>query len=86
MPFDDDGAHVPDAHGKAAMLLVESLIHALIANKILTEAEAVAIVEVATEVEADAGHDLGCASGTNPKALGLLNAISISLLPRGGSQ
>ena len=40
-----------DSHGKAALLLAESLIHALVDKKVLTLREAVEIVEIATDVE-----------------------------------
>ena len=37
----------PDAHGLAALLLVESLIHGLAARSIISVAEAVSITEIA---------------------------------------
>ena len=46
----------PDAAaGHAALLLVESLLHHLIKNKMLTVGEAIEIVEVAVEVEREVG-------------------------------
>lgn len=44
---------VTDAHGRAALLLVESLIHALKSRAILTLREAIDIIESAAEVERD---------------------------------
>lgn len=41
----------PDPHGHAAMLLVESLLHELISRSVLSVAHAVAVVEVAADVE-----------------------------------
>ena len=41
----------PDPHCQSALLLVESLIHALIAKSILTLPEAIEIVEVVEDVE-----------------------------------
>lgn len=40
-----------DAQGAAALLLVESLIHGLVANSALSIQEAIDIVDVATQVE-----------------------------------
>ena len=40
----------PDAHGQAAMLLVESLIQGLIARSVITVADAVELVDTAAEV------------------------------------
>jgi hypothetical protein len=42
-----------DPHGRAALLLVESLIHALVDKKILSRGEAIDIIDIATEVEAE---------------------------------
>lgn len=78
-------AHGPDAHGQAAMLLVESLVHGLIARQVITVADAVEIVDTAAEVKADIGGDLGDSPANQRKSLGLLTAISNSLqrdLPR----
>lgn len=44
-----------DGHGRAALLLAESLIHGLIARSVLTVADAIEIIEVAAEVERDPG-------------------------------
>ena len=40
-----------DGHGSAALLLVESLIHGLIARSVLTVDAAIEIIEVAADVE-----------------------------------
>jgi hypothetical protein len=48
-----------DPHGEAALLLVESLIHGLLRRSQLTLAEAIDIVQVAIDVEAETGHDRG---------------------------
>lgn len=83
--FSNDNAVVPtttrepDAHGQAAMLLVESLIHGLIASKVIGVADAVEIVEVATEVKEEIGADLGDTPATLRKSIDLLRAISSSL-------
>lgn len=51
-PLSEDMARIaslpePDAHGQAEMLLVESLIHGLIARSVISVADAVEIVEIA---------------------------------------
>lgn len=77
--MDADAVHGPDAHGQAAMLLVESLIHSLIAGGVITVAAAVEIVDDATEVKTDIAGDLGDSPANLRKSLGLLKAISVSL-------
>lgn len=47
--------HGPDGHGRAALLLIESLIHGLIAKSVLTTAEAIEIIEIAADVEGELG-------------------------------
>ena len=69
----------PDAHGQAAMLLVESLIHGLIARSVISTADAVEIVGVAAEVKEEMAADLGDSPQTLHKSLNLLTAISASL-------
>lgn len=69
----------PDAHGQAALLLVESLIHALIGRAVLTVEEAIEIVEVAAEVKAEVAAELGDSPATMRHSLALLESISRSL-------
>jgi hypothetical protein len=82
---DNDTAHVealfrgPDAHGQAAMLLVESLIHALIARSVISVGEAIEIVDVAADVKREIAADLGDSPATMSKSLSLLASISASL-------
>jgi hypothetical protein len=75
----------PDAHGHAAMLLVESLIHGLIASSTISVQQAVDIVDIAVEANIGvvAGQDT-CPESIS-KAQRLLDSISTSLaydLPR----
>ena len=70
---------LPDAHGQAAMLLIESLIHGLIERRILSVADAVEIVDVATEVQRDTVEELGETPAKLEKSIQLLQAISDSL-------
>lgn len=69
----------PDAHGQAAMLLTESLIHGLIARKVITVAEAVEIVGAAAEVKEEIAEDLGDSPATMQRSLALLGSIQSSL-------
>ena len=69
----------PDAHGQAAMLLVESLIHGLVARSIITVEDAVEIVTVAAEVKEEIADELGDSPSTMRKSLSILNAVAISI-------
>jgi len=69
----------PDAHGQAAILLVESLIHGLVARAVLSIVDAMEIVEVAAEVKADIAAELGDSSTTLRASLTILESISASL-------
>ena len=71
----------PDAHGQAALLLIESLIHGLIEHSVLSVEAAVEIVEVAAEVKVEVASGLGDSPETLRKSLTLLEAISSSLRP-----
>lgn len=69
----------PDAHGQAAMLLAESLIHGLIERKVLSVSDAIEIIEVATEVKSEVGPDMGDSPENLQKSINLPQAISASL-------
>lgn len=69
----------PDAHGQAAMLLVESLIHGLVARKVIGVAEAVEIVDIAAEVKADTAAELGDPPANMRRSLAILGSIRTSL-------
>lgn len=70
---------VPDAHGQAAMLLVESLIHGLIARSVISVADAIEIVEVAADVKVEVAAELGDTPATFHRSLAMLEAIRGSL-------
>lgn len=82
---DNDAAPVdaawrePDAHGQAAMLLVESLIHSLVASSVISVEDAIEIVDTAVEVKAEIALDLGDSPTTLHRSLTLLKSISTSL-------
>ena len=82
-PFSNDNSVLPprepDAHGQAAMLLVESLIHGLVERNVLTVGDAIEIVDVATEVKSEIGPELGDTSENLQKSITMLRAISTSL-------
>jgi len=69
----------PDAHGQAAMLLVESLIHGLVARSVLSVSEAIEIVDIATEAKLEIAEDLGGAPSPMRSSITLLTSISKSL-------
>lgn len=88
-PFDGDGYDrrpqlapiAADGHGKAALLLVESLIHGLIANSVLTVADAIEIIDTAADVERDSAPARSAGDGADPAiaAPSLLVPLSKSL-------
>ena len=69
----------PDAHGQAAFLLTESLLHSLIARDVITVKDAVEVVEVAAEVKEAIAEDLGDSPATMRMSLALLGSIRSSL-------
>lgn len=93
MPMNDNDptilgttASLPDAHGQAALLLVESLIHGLCEDSTLSNAKAIDIVETAVDVqhekaEAEAEDTGGASRWKSPtwKAHTLLSSIAASL-------
>ncbi|GAA4023372.1 hypothetical protein GCM10022280_25120 [Sphingomonas swuensis] len=84
-----DGSRPPnaDAHGRAALLLVESLLHGLIARNVIAIADAVEIVAVAAEVAEESAHDRGADPESLAGPIVLLEAIGTSLaidLPSSG--
>ncbi len=83
-PFNDNDAVSgttagPDAHGQAAILLIESLIHGLIARSVISVAEAMEIIDIAAEAKEEIGIDRGDSSATMEKSRRVLEAMSISL-------
>jgi hypothetical protein len=69
----------PDAHGQAAILLVESLIYGLVERSIISTSDAIGIVEAAAEVKVDMATDIGESPQTMLRSLNLLIGISDSL-------
>lgn len=68
-----------EASGQAAISLVESLIHGLVARSAITVVDAIEIVEVAAEVEEQRASDLGDLPPNLCSPLTILKSISASL-------
>lgn len=71
--------HSPDAHGQAALLLVESLIHGLRERSILSAGEAVEIAERAVDVQFDQAEAADGAGAPMWRSHALLSFIATSL-------
>lgn len=95
MPTNDNDhtqpSGAPDAEGKAALLLVESLIHGLCEQRTLSIAQAVAIADRAADVQRDHAEAADGAGASMWRSHGLLGRIAASLraddteAPRPGS-
>lgn len=82
MPFNDNNPHssgmtdaMPDPHGQAALLLVESLIHALLERSIISIGEAIDVVETAASVQIDVAEAADPAGAPMWRSHTLLDAI-----------
>ncbi|RYF22476.1 MAG: hypothetical protein EOO77_04030 [Oxalobacteraceae bacterium] len=91
-PTDDDPKHTVqspltvDAHGHAALLLVESLIHGMIERSQLSSADAIEIIEGAANVQGQIAEAADGAGATMWQAQALLERMSGSLaLDLGGT-
>ena len=78
----------PDAHGQAALLLTESLIHMLVERGAITNKEAVEVVQVAAEVKAEVATCAGESAKRIRESLDLLakmqNSLESDQLEEGG--
>lgn len=68
----------PDAHGQAALLLTESLLHTLVENATLTTAEAVEVITIAAEVKIEVAVASGESKGRMRESLNLLSKMAAS--------
>lgn len=68
----------PDAHGQAALLLAESILHALVESKTLTLDAALSVIETTCEVKVEVAEQAGESKGRMEASLALLQAISAS--------
>lgn len=69
----------PDAHGQAALLLVESVLHALVDTKTLTLDQAIDAVQIASDVKVELADEIGESETRMRESLALLSAIGLSL-------
>ncbi len=65
----------PDAHGQAALLLTESLMHTLVENGVLTNAGAIQIVSCAAEVKVEVAAAAGESNKRMNESLRLLEKM-----------
>lgn len=70
---------LPDPHGQAALLLVESLIHGLCENAVLDPDEAIEVAARAVYVQAERAEAADGAGAPLWRAHELLSAIAASL-------
>lgn len=68
----------PDAHGQAAMILVESLIHVLVEKALLTNDEAVNVIETASQIKHEVAVAAGESFGRMQASLDLLTKVEVS--------
>jgi hypothetical protein len=68
----------PDAHGQAALLLTESLIHMLVENRGLTNAQAVDVVHTAAVVKVEVAEAAGESETRMRESLALLQRMENS--------
>jgi hypothetical protein len=73
----------PDAHGQAALLLSESILHTLLEAGLVTHLQAVAAVRTACDVKHDVAEETGESSGRMWQSLDLLARIERSLATDG---
>jgi len=68
----------PDAHGQAALLLAESILHALVESKTLSLEDALSVISTTCEVKVEVAALSGESHGRMVESLQLLKAISAS--------
>lgn len=69
----------PDAHGQAALILAESILHMLIETNTFTRSEALQTVRTAAEVKVDVAAEIGESTGRMEQSLALIASIAQSL-------
>ncbi|GGB72341.1 hypothetical protein [Blastomonas aquatica] len=70
------GAIEPDAHGQAALLLAESILHALVETRTLSIDAALSVIKTTCEVKREVAESTGESDGRMKESLALLQAIS----------
>jgi hypothetical protein len=69
----------PDAHGQAALILAESILHALIETKTITAEKALDVVHLAEEIKSEVAGLAGESETRMNESLELLKRIAVSL-------
>ena len=77
------GAAGPDPHGQAALLLVESLVHALIDNCVMTVRDAVTTVEIARDAQVGLAEADRSPAATTQLLEAVLHSLQHDLPPDG---
>jgi hypothetical protein len=70
--------HEPDAHGQAALLLTESLIHTLVENSTLTNVKAIELIRIAAEVKVEVATAARESDARMQESLALLSKMACS--------
>jgi hypothetical protein len=82
IPVDDGPAlradREPDAHGQAALLLTESLIHTLVENSAITNGQAIEVIRTAAEVKVEVATAAHESTGRMQESLALLSKMASS--------
>jgi hypothetical protein len=78
-PVTDEPSNDSDAYGRAALLLVESLIHGLTARAVLSVGEAVAVMEIALDAQIAIAEDAAQATPSMRRTTVLLSTLVDSL-------
>jgi hypothetical protein len=82
IPIDDDSGlpavREPDAHGQAALLLTESLIHTLVENSAITNVQAIEVIRIAAEVKVEVATAAHESNGRMQESLALLSKMATS--------
>lgn len=73
-----NGQFEPDAHGQAALLLAESILHALVETQTLTIDTALSVIKTTCEVKREVAENTGESDGRMQESLALLEAIASS--------
>jgi hypothetical protein len=68
----------PDAHGQAALLLAESLVHMLVDQRILSLNQAIEVIQIAAEVKTEVAEAAGESKTRMNESLALLANMSNS--------
>lgn len=82
IPVDDGpefpAVREPDAHGQAALLLTESLIHTLVENSAITNVQAIDLIRIAAEVKVEVATAAHESKGRMQESLALLSKMARS--------